>query len=275
METLSQKHPSDRGFTLIELLVVIAIIATLAALLMPAFSRAKERARGLQCLSNFKQIILATHAYAESFGDWLPPNPDQPSRNRWVGGDMGNPVEATDISLLTNPDTTKLAPYLAKSAGIFKCPSDTSPHIRSYSMSQAVGTKDVPPVRAVDGPWLDGTGRHVANDPWRTYGRLSQTSGTVPAQLWIFIDENQYTINDAAFAASMALPTEMVDWPGTRHNFGAALAFADGHAELHRWTDARTKGSGILAAPSDAILMPDNADIVWLQQRTSALASGN
>lgn len=254
------------GFTLLELLVVMAVVGILAALILSSLTSAKQRAQGIACMNNGKQLNLALQMYGTEYNGWLPPNPDWPTNNMWVRGEMENPNDATNTMLLMN---SKLTPYIGGDiVSIFKCPGDKSIHVRSYSMSQAVGTKPAAPVEAVDGPWLDGTHHHVANHPWRTYGNYSQMGDPVPSKLWIFMDENEYNINDGAFAVSMTLPTELIDWPATYHDFAAGMAFADGHSEIHKWTDGRTKSGPTFAGPH--IQSPNNPDMLWLQERTSA-----
>lgn len=66
-------------------------------------------------------------------------------------------------------------------------------------------------------------------------------------------------------------PTAMVDWPGTRHNVGGMFSFADGHAEIHKWTDKRTiLGFNSLQVQGN----PDNPDILWIQRHTTVRADG-
>ena len=66
----------DPGFTLVELLVVIAIIGILAALLFPAFSRSRQKAQQVYCLSNGRQMMTAMTVYVGDSNDYFPPNPD-------------------------------------------------------------------------------------------------------------------------------------------------------------------------------------------------------
>jgi hypothetical protein len=281
------------GFTRRELVVVAATLGVFGLIAIQAHSRSGARVKGRQaiqsvyCLDNARQLATALHLYATDHDGWLPPNSDDDKAPaNWVRGNMRNESDATNTLYLTDPKFARLAPYSGFSASIYKCPADTSevdidgilyPRVRTFSMSQAVGTKPVAPLASVDGPWLDGTRHHTANKPWRTYGRMSDMVKPTPANLWVFLDEDQDSINDGAFAVSMARPTAWVDWPGSYHNYSASIAFGDGHSESHKWSDKRSKLSGgYSAANEDATRsQPDNPDIIWLQNRTSASVLDN
>src|SRR5688572_7877041 len=122
-----------RGFTLIELLVVIAIIAVLIALLLPAVQQARAAARRTQCRSQLKQLVLAMHNYADSFGTFLPYKIDDATEiqyqtgsgstrgkiHYWFGiADYAEPNPALQL------DFTKgyLSPYMETNRQAFQCP---------------------------------------------------------------------------------------------------------------------------------------------------------
>src|SRR5439155_6962314 len=120
---MKRRRADHRGFTLIELLVVIAIIAILAALLLPALSRAKARAKITYCLNNMKQLELCWLMYAGDHNERLVPNwilagSGTPPPESWVAGDEAILAESTNVIFVQN---CRLYPY-NQSPGIYKIP---------------------------------------------------------------------------------------------------------------------------------------------------------
>ena len=271
-------HARRGGFTLIELLVVIAIIAILAAMLLPALSKAKQKAHAIQCMSNGKQLSLAWRMYAEDNNDRITfaYAPDPPAANAqyaWVTGildfDGGNRAN-WDIN--NNLAKSPLWTYCGKQAGIWKCPADqasvnvggkVTPRIRSMAMNIWVGGN-----QGTDGGW---------GPTWKVYNKIGDMLRPGPSDTFVLLEEREDSINDGFFIVSMdgypnAAATKMVDFPAGYHGRAAGFSFADGHSEIHKWRDPRSvpvlkRGQPLpLNQPQ-----PNNPDVVWMQDHSTRL----
>lgn len=276
------KRPNGAAFTLVELLVVIAVLAVLAAMLLPALTRAKQKSALAVCLSNEHQLAIAWQLYSSDNQERVVPNGYVASGANlpeplWVSGYTHNDLpQFTDPLYLVTEQKAAFSPYI-RAAGVYKCPADhstvraqlpmrqTLPKIRSYSINAYMGWA-VP---------LDSL--RAITPGYRVFLKTGDFTQLGPADFYLLLDVLPESICLPAFGLRMPGDEDsFFHYPSSLHNRRGVLTFADGHSELHQWVDERTRPrpmpdpdftSGFInhyGMPN-----PRNPDLAWLRQHAT------
>jgi len=246
---------TEKAFTLIELLVVIAIIAILAAMLLHALTRAKDKAKGTQCTNNIRQVGLAFLLYAQDNGERLPPlNP-----GTWNGGIVQNQWWFNIL------DNSKYLPPTAQSNHIWRCPAvtaaDISPTVTAY---YRVAWEGYGPLEGnVETAGIIRYG--VKSDFVTPLQSRRLTEILRPSQIWMMGDVGVAkrqpwpdTFPTCGYFTEITTktPDPTAGWtavmkqPACRHAGRASVLFCDGHAERWQFLDLRADKSDIFAINS-------------------------
>jgi len=268
---------SKGGFTLIELLAVMVILAVLAQTVLPALSKNRNNSKAAVCLSNGRQMMAAWQSYAANHDGLLVKSHDAavvPENNRrelFTRGFLDWSSDPANWDPALTVAKSPLQPFLGNSYEAWRCPADEG-------LVSAGGNRRLPRVRSISMSQVFDYGAWLPAAKYRTYSRIGQIVN--PAQTWVTMDEHPDSMNDAALVVQMvednAAEGRVVDGPAWQHEGAAGISFADGHAEMKKWTGAAmrvnvTYSGGYAGA---AIRADDQAslnDLKWWSRNTTVL----
>ena len=277
----NMKPTTRKAFTLIELLVVIAIIAILAAMLLPALSKAKCKANRTNCLSNKHQITVACTMYNNDWDEFLVPNAPAGAASStglpvgWCPGQESWSASAYNV-VVDYYKTNCLGPYVGD-IHVYRCPSDNLPsdngqRLRSISMNPAL-TGDL--ARMSPGVYRNMTDMILS---WKLFAKISDLNCVGVANCWVFADESMYSLNDGYLQCNLATPG-YPDVPAKYDCGGNCFSFIDGHVEYKKWKYSTSDPkAGLLNCPYAYGTVNGGApwgssgldqDWIWLRQHTS------
>lgn len=237
-----------------------------------------------RCMNNHRSLALAWRMYSDDNNDELvfasedldtPEEYAATAPYTWVTGTLDmNGANRSNWDPDQDIKKSPLWKYCGNNLAIWRCPADQSkvdvngtlmPRIRNMSMNVYLGGWG-----GTDGNW----GPQISD--YRIYRKSTEFVDVTPTMMWVLLDMREDSIDMGNLCVNMAgwpnNPERYVFWdlPGVYHNGACGFSFADGHAEIKKWRDSRTTPPLVRDGfVQDVFASPFNADITWLQERST------
>ena len=288
--------PGLDAFTRLDVLAVLAMLAVLFLLLLPALAKPGLNSKSFQCLNNQRQMCNAWRMYADDNSDRIvyastsasgrsgasvpidPFNPNDPNNFAWTGAQVSfNGADRATWDPAYDLVRRPLWPYTKGDISIYKCPTDQSVVYSPYSGTYRPRVQSIM-VNLYLGGFTGTDGGWPFADAYRIYLKTTELSAPGPAKAFVFVDGRSdgsywgnFMTDMDGYSPSNPGQYTFADLTGFLHDGGAGFSFADGHTEIHRWTDPRTTPTLGLGSSgfSYGTQSPGNQDIAWLQDHST------